>query len=75
MINVCQERVKEKLKFSGYQILPLNRVLGPTTSYSALLIYGSVEAQNGFGGYGTLSYMCSFEKFGKQYVPKDVMVH
>ncbi len=74
LIKACEARVRGQLKAPGSARFTDKPTVGGSKG-KGLLIYGKVEAQNAYGGYQELSYMCSADEFGKQYVPGTVSVY
>jgi hypothetical protein len=75
VLEACRGRVREKLKAPSTARWDEDPAVLVAADPPGASVLGSVESQNGFGGFGKVSYMCTFERFGKQYVPKDVFVH
>lgn len=72
IIDACQIRAKAKLSVPGDP-----RFQEPTISVGrdgVLFLFGTVEAPNGLGGLVSRTYSCTFERYGKEYAPTNVLV-
>lgn len=74
LIKTCKARVRERLKAPSTARFAKDPMITGKRG-EGLLLLGKVEAQNGFGGYQQLTYLCSVEQFGKQWVPTTVSVY
>ena len=74
VIRACHDRIRAQLKSPTTAKFPAEPSVAHTVGEPGLLVFGKVEAQNSYGGFAETSYICTFEQYGKQYVPKSAVL-
>ena len=75
ILAACQTAVRARLRAPSTARFAEEITVYANPKSSGWMILGSVEAQNAMGAILNSKYMCSVEPFGKQYVPKSVLVY
>jgi hypothetical protein len=73
-LKACQSRIRDQLRAPSEAKFSSEPTWVGPGSDNTLMIIGTVEAQNGFGGFRSARYLCTFEKLGEQWVPKSAAV-
>jgi hypothetical protein len=74
VVKDCEDRVRPHLKSPTTALFPKPPQINGNPADSSLLLTGKAEAQNSYGGYGSINYMCTMKRFGQQYIPGHVSV-
>lgn len=74
VISQCHARVRSKLKSPDSAKFDSNISVLPIRNGTELLVTGKFEGQNSYGGFLQSTYICDFEIYGNQYIPKDAVV-